>query len=175
MSKRMMAIGVLILGLNGAVLAQHDMPPGMTHEQHQAQMKKEAEMKKRGNVAMGFDQDITVHHFLLKKEGGIIQVETNAEADTTSRDQIRTHLKGISEQFSKGDFTAPFATHNEMIPGVATMRKLKTKISYTFEERPKGAAIQIKTSDPKAIEAVHQFLQYQIREHSTGDPTTPTN
>ena len=40
--------------------AQHTaMPAGMTHEQHMAQMKKDAEMKQYGNLAMGSDQDKT--------------------------------------------------------------------------------------------------------------------
>jgi hypothetical protein len=40
--------------------AQHTaMPAGMSHEQHMAQMKRDAEMKQHGNLAMGFDQDKT--------------------------------------------------------------------------------------------------------------------
>jgi len=167
---------VLVLAITTLLVvlaaAQHDMPAGMTHEQHQAQMKKEAEMKQRGNVAMGFDQDKTTHHFLLLRGGGAIQVENNNVADTESRDLIRRHLRTISEQFTKGDFSAPFATHNEVIPGVTTMQRLTTRISYTYEDRPRGATVRIKSADPKAVKAVHQFLQYQIREHATGDPLT---
>jgi hypothetical protein len=153
-----------------AAFAQHDMPAGMTHEQHQAQMKKEAEMKQRGNAAMGFDQDKTTHHFPLRPDGGAVQVTTNDTADTASRDAIRAHLKEISEQFAKGDFSAPFATHNETIPGVATMQKLKPKLTYGYEELPQGAAVTIRSADKKAIAAVHDFLRYQIKEHATGDP-----
>src|SRR5438552_18541185 len=100
------------------------MPPGMTHDEHLRQMQKEAEMKKRGNVAMGFDQDQTTHHFLLSATGGAIQVETNDPADQTSRDLIRTHLKEIASEFGKGVFDKPFATHAEVPPGVATMQRL---------------------------------------------------
>jgi len=155
---------------SSALAQQHDMPAGMTCQQHQAHMKKEAEMKKHGNIAMGFDQDKTTHHFLMTRDGGSIQVETNDDADITSRDQIRSHLKSISEQFAKGDFSAPFATHMETIPGTSTMQELRATISYSFEENDRGASVKIKSTDPKAIAAVHQFLQYQIREHSTGDP-----
>ena len=160
-----------VLLFTSSLFAQHDMPPGMTHEQHRAQMKKEAEMKERGNAAMGYDQDKTTHHFLLRADGGAVQVESNDAADTASRDAIRAHLKQISEQFAQGDFSAPFATHNEMVPGVETMQKLKAKIKYAYEERPQGAAVTIKSSDKKAVAAVHDFLRYQIKEHATGDPT----
>ena len=74
--------------------AQHTaMPAGMTHEQHMAQMKKDAEMKQHGNVAMGFDQDKTTHHFNLTADGGSIAVEANDAADGASRDQIRPILR----------------------------------------------------------------------------------
>src|SRR5690348_11791173 len=120
---------------------QHDMPPGMTHQQHLALMKNQAEMKQRGNIAMGFDQDKTTHHFFLTPGGGVIQVEANSKADATSRDQIRAHLNKISIEFANGDFRAPVATHNEVPPGAQAMQRLKSKIVYSYEERPLGAAI----------------------------------
>ena len=74
--------------------AQHTaMPAGMSHEQHMAQMKKDAEMKQHGNLAMGFDQDKTTHHFNLTADGGSIAVEANDAADGASRDQIRPILR----------------------------------------------------------------------------------
>lgn len=30
----------------------------------------------------------------------------------------------------------------------------------------------IKTEDPSALDAIHDFLRYQIRKHETGDPET---
>lgn len=153
-------------------VAQHQMPPGMTHEQHMAQMKKQAEMKNRGDAAMGFDQDKTTHHFWLTPEGGLIQVETNDAADTTSRDLIRSHLKTISTEFAKGDFNAPLMTHNETPPGVATMQRMKSAITYVFEERPRGAVVRISSANDEVVKALHEFLRYQIKEHATGDPTT---
>jgi hypothetical protein len=37
---------------------------------------------------------------------------------------------------------------------------------------PAGARLRITTSDATVIQAVHEFLRDQIREHATGDPTT---
>jgi hypothetical protein len=144
----------------------------MTHEQHLAQMKKEADMKKRGNAAMGFDQDKTTHHFWLTRDGGIIEVETNESADHASRDLIRSHLKTISQQFARGDFSAPLMTHDEMPPGAAEMGRLKSSIHYVFEQQPQGAAVRISSANRDAVKALHEFLRYQIKEHETGDPMT---
>ena len=171
----MTRIAAIALGfaLTTSAYAQHDMPAGMSHEEHIALMKQQAEMKQRGNAAMGFDQDKTIHHFLLTAKGGIIQVETKDASDSASRSQIRTHLKSISQQFAHGDFSAPVQTHNEMPPGAATMKRLAGAITYSLRELPNGAEVQIRSDDANAIKAIHQFLQYQIKEHATGDPTTP--
>jgi hypothetical protein len=151
-------------------LSQHPaMPAGMSHEEHQKQMAKDAEMKKRGAAAMGFDQDATTHHFLIAEDGGTIQVTANDSHDHASEDAIRAHLKQIAQDFAAGVFDAPFATHAEVPPGVAAMQRLKGAIRYQYEEVDHGARVRIVTEDPEARAAVREFLRYQIREHKTGD------
>ncbi len=146
------------------------MPPGMSHEEHMKQMSKDAEMKKRGDAAMGFDQDKVSHHFHLTQSGGSIEVRVNQSADADSLKQIRDHLRAISQEFADGVFTSPIATHAEVPPGVPVMRERKSRIKYTYEETPDGARVIIGTTDRAARTAVHDFLKYQIREHATGDP-----
>jgi hypothetical protein len=97
-------------------------------------------------------------------------VESNDAADTGSRDEIRTHLKQIAQQFAAGDFRAPLATHSEIPPGVPTMERLKGNIRYSFAERQQGAEVRIRSTSHEAIDAIHDFLRYQIKEHQTGDP-----
>jgi phage-related baseplate assembly protein len=162
-------VGVLVLTL-GTARAQHSqMPAGMTHEQHQAQMKKDADLKKRGAEAMGFDQEKATHHFRLSASGGVIDVNVNDPADSASRAQIRSHLEQIAREFRQGVFDKPFATHAERPPGVEVMARLKAAITYTVEETPTGAIVRIRTSRDEGRRAVHDFLRYQIKEHATGD------
>ena len=152
---------------------QHpSMPSGMSHEDHLKQMSQDAEMKKRGNGAMGFDQDKVGHHFHLTQTGGIIEVGVNQDTDAESRKQIRDHLRTISKEFAEGVFTSPIATHAEMPPGVPVMRERKARITYAYEETPDGARVLISTTDRTSRTAVHDFLKYQIREHATGDPVS---
>ena len=156
-----------------AALAQHPaMPPGMTHEEHLAQMQKDAELRKRGAAAMGFDQDKTTHHFRLFDTGGAIEVVANDPADLDVVGQVRAHLKEISSAFAAGDFGKPLATHNEMPPGVPTMQERKDALTFQYEEMVAGGRVRITASDATAKDAVHEFLRYQIREHATGDPLT---
>src|SRR3989304_6217154 len=85
------------------------------------QMKKEAEMKQHGNTAMGFDQDRTIHHFLMTSNGGSIAVDANDPADQASVAQIRSHLQEIAIAFKQGDFGKPHETHSEHPADVPAM------------------------------------------------------
>jgi hypothetical protein len=144
------------------------MPAGMSHEQHLKQMEKDAALKERGAIAMGFDQDKTAHHFRTSVTGGSIEVEAKDPVDLASRDQVRSHLKEIAASFAKGDFAKPFQTHAEVPPGVPSMERLKTVIRYRYQETARGGVVRISTSDPGALQAVHEFLDYQARKHDAG-------
>ena len=165
----------LVTLLGGALpAAQHPtMPAGILHEEHLRQMQKDAELEHRGTLAMGFDQDKTVHHFLLLHAGGAIVVTSKDAADAESIAQIRSHLREIATSFGDGLFDKPVATHGELPPGAGTMATNKARITYRYAERGDGATVVIETTDPDALEAIHEFLRYQIVEHKTGDPLTP--
>jgi len=167
------SLAIAIVSFAARANAQHPaMPPGMTHDQHLAQLKKDADLKKRGGLAMGFDQDKTTHHFRLSSSGGAIEVGINDPADGASREQIRVHLAEIAAEFTRGVFDTPSATHGEVPPGVRTMQRRKNAIAYAYENTPDGGRVRITTPDRQARSAVHEFLRYQIREHATGDPLT---
>lgn len=132
------------------------------HEHHQA-------VNQRGDQVMGFSHEKTKHHFRLYGDGGAIEVETIDPKDTDSRDQIRSHLWHISQMFAAGDFNAPMLIHDQTPPGVPVLQRLKSEVVYDFENRDKGAAIQIHTKNPEALKAIHEFLRFQISDHQTAD------
>jgi hypothetical protein len=57
------------------------------------------------------------------------------------------------------------------VPGAAALAQLKDRVTYRFVETPKGGRVDIVTTHPEAIKAVHEFLKFQIADHKTGDPT----
>jgi hypothetical protein len=127
----------------------------------------------RGAAVMGFDQHKTAHHFYLFDDGGAIDIAVKNAADTADRDAIRSHLPHIAQMFGDGNFEAPMLVHEaKNVPGTAAMTKLKGKIAYKYTETPGGGRVDITTSDPAAVAAVHEFLKYQIAEHKTGDSKT---
>ena len=82
-------------------------------------------VEKRGDQAMGFSHQMTTHHFVLTKDGGIIEVEADDPNDKASRDAIRQHLDHIATLFRQGDFDIPMFIHAQTPPGVSTMKRLK--------------------------------------------------
>jgi hypothetical protein len=125
----------------------------------------------RGDQAMGFSHEMTTHHFLLTEDGGVIEAEADNPNDNASRDAIWQHMEHIAMLFSEGDFTAPMFIHGQTPPGVPTMKRLKDRITYRAKPTEQGAEVQISTANPEALEAVHQFLAFQIKDHHTGDST----
>lgn len=154
---------LVILVLGSAIQAQQANTQ-TPEQQHCAMMK-------RGDVGMGFSHEKTTHHFVLLKDGGAIQVSVNDPKDDASRDQIRMHLSHIAKMFSEGDFNTPMFIHDTTPPGVPTMEKLHSEIRYQYDQTDTGAKIMIATANLKALQAVHEFLRFQIDEHRTGDST----
>jgi hypothetical protein len=127
----------------------------------------------RAAMVMGFDQARTTHHFLLFNDGGAIEVSVKDAADTKNRDAIRSHLPHIAAMFGEGNFDATMLVHDSKnVPGTKAMTERKGAIRYQYVETAKGGRVNVVTSDPVALAAVHQFLKFQIADHKTGDPST---
>jgi hypothetical protein len=160
----MLCSALLLVGFTAR--AQEKMDHCGTATDHHAQV------DARGDKVMGFDHAKTTHHFLLSAAGGSIEVTANSGEDKESRDAIRGHLTHIAKMFADGDFEAPMLVHDRVPPGVDAMKKKKTGIQWKYEEIENGARIVAITRDPEALSAIHEFLRFQIGDHSTGDPGT---
>jgi hypothetical protein len=165
--------GLLLALMLPFVLAARTQQPTDQHHNHQQGKQRVDGVNQRGDHAMGFSHEKTTHHFRLTANGGAIEVTANDANDAASQEQIRMHLSHIAKLFKEGDFSTPMFIHGEAPPGVPTMKRLKTDISYTFETIERGARVRIATANAEAIEAIHGFLRYQIKDHQTGDSLEP--
>jgi hypothetical protein len=91
------------------------------------------------------------------------------QADKVTRDEIRMHLSHIAQMFTDGNFQVPMFIHDTVPPGVSVMESKRSAITYTFEPTQTGGRVRIATADKDALEAIHQFLNFQIDDHRTGD------
>ena len=140
-----------------------------------AQNEHHTAVNQRGDHVMGFSHEKTTHHFRLYSDGGAIEVEANDPKDTQSRDQIQMHLGHIAKMFAAGDFNAPMLIHDRVPPGVPVMQEHKADIKYEFSKTERGGKVRITTKDPAALNAVHEFLRFQIADHQTGDSLVPVS
>ena len=49
-----------------------------------------------------------------------------------------------------------------------SMAARRAKIRYVVESLPRGAALRLTTGDSSVIEAIHEFLAFQRRDHRAG-------
>lgn len=124
-------------------------------------------MQTRGKKVMRVDQYTSIHQFVSLPDGGRIELQRDRD-DLAGTAAIRAHLRQIAGAFSAGDFSGPFAVHEETVPGVPVLRARRSAVAYDVSDLPRGAELRIRSTDPVAIDAIHRFLAYQRREHRTG-------
>jgi len=160
-------IAFLLFG--GLQLTAQDVQSCPMHKEH---TQHQADVEKQSDAAMGFPHDKTTHHFRLYSDGGAIEVTVNDSKDTQNVQAIRSHLTHIVTMFANGDFSVPMFVHSQVPPGVTEMKEKSSAISYTFEKLPDGGRVRITTKDRDALNAVQDFLRFQIEEHHTADTAT---
>jgi hypothetical protein len=126
-----------------------------------------AAMQMRGEHVMGVNQYRSAHVFEDLPDGGRIVLERADASDTADIKQIRAHMHEIAEAFRAGDFAKPFEVHAQTVPGTAVMSAKRGMITYAASDRPGGGEVRIRTGDPAAVAAIHEFLAFQRKEHRT--------
>ena len=165
-----MRMTLLLVLLCGVRLAAQDMS---SCPMHKDKSRHQADVEEHGDEAMGFPHDKTTHHFRLSPEGGAIEVTVDDAKDTGDLQAIRMHLRHVVLMFSNGDFSIPMIIHSQTPPGAAEMKDRRADITYRLEELPTGGRVRIETANHDALNAIHDFLIFQIQDHHTGDPTQP--
>lgn len=122
-------------------------------------------MQTRGQHVMGVNQYTSAHVFEDLPDGGRVVLERADASDTADITTIRAHMRDIVTAFRAGDFTKPFEVHAQTVPGTDVMTAKRSVITYDASDRSRGGEVRIRTSDPAAVEAIHQFLAFQRGEH----------
>ena len=123
------------------------------------------DVQTRGAAVMGVNQDTSAHVFESLPDGGRVILERSTAGDSAEIRTIRAHMQEIAAQFRRGDFRAPFLVHAQAVPGTAEMARRAAAITYTPLDRPRGGELRIRTRDPAALKAIHEFLAFQRADH----------
>ena len=124
-------------------------------------------MQDRGKKAMGVDQYTSTHKFDATPTGGRIELQRDS-ADAAGVAQIRAHMREIAKSFAAGDFSTPGFVHMQNVPGTKVMREKRSLIAYESRDLPRGGEVVIRTKDPAAVAAIHEFMAFQRGEHHAG-------
>ena len=124
-------------------------------------------VQERGAVAMGVDQYTSAHVFEPLPDGGRIVLQRDS-TDAAGTAVIREHMQRIAAAFATGDFRLPGFVHEQEVPGTAVMAERRAGITYTADTLPRGGQVRIRTDDPEAVRAVHEFLAFQRADHRAG-------
>ena len=119
----------------------------------------------RGAAVMGVDQYTSAHVFEDLPDGGRIVLDRGDTTDMAGIATIRAHMREIAGDFRDGTCRKPVAVHAMDVPGTAVMTERRAKISYEVVDRPYGAEVRIRTGDPEAVSAIHEFLTFQRSDH----------
>ena len=130
-----------------------------------------AALQARGRTTMGVDQHTSTHRFDDLPDGGRIELQRDQD-DPADVAQIREHLQHITRAFAAGDFSDPAFVHHHDMPGTGVMMWKKAVITYTYAPLPRGGEVRIRTRDPEAIRAIHEFMAAQRGEHRAGGHTS---
>ena len=162
----MLRVVSLVLLSSCLAYGQHDAQAQTQQPQDRHNM-----VTEHGDKVMGFSHEKTMHHFVLTQDGGLIEARVNDLKDAASLGEIRDHFQHIVRMFADGNFNAPMLVHSQDVPGTAVMTRLKAELHWELQEIPRGARITITADNKNALEAVHEFLHFQIADHQTGDCT----
>jgi hypothetical protein len=116
---------------------------------------------------MGVDQYTSTHRFEPLPDGGRISLQRDPD-DSAGAARIRRHLQTIASAFAQGNFQLPGFVHDREVPGTGVMAQRRSRITYRAESLPNGGQLRIRSQDPTAVAAIHQFLSFQRQDHRTG-------
>jgi len=140
------------------------------HAQHMAQQSKDGVESRHDSL--GVSHEKTHHAFRLFDDGAAIELRANDETDTATIAAVRKHIRTIADQFQANDFSTPMFVHDKTPAGVTTIKELHAQIDFRYEALPAGARIRMTTSNAAALDALHEFMRFQIDEHHSGGSAT---
>ena len=123
-----------------------------------------AGVQRRGAVVMGVNQYTSRHVFEPLPDGGRVELQRGMD-DSAGVAQIRRHMQLIARQFSAGNFRLPGVVHDREVPGTRVMAERRAAITYSVESLPRGGAVRVRSADPAAVRAIHEFLAFQRQDH----------
>jgi hypothetical protein len=132
----------------------------------QTQPQPESTAASHGSQVMPFDQKTAMHMFTPSGSGGSVEVMVH-NMDANQIFLVRSHLRAEADRFSKGNYADPAYIHGPNMPGLASLEANPQLVSVTYADTTSGGVITLTSKDPKMIDAIHQWLGAQQKDHGS--------
>lgn len=127
------------------------------------QRKEDVEHRREELVPYNADQALET--FSKTVHGGVMHVITKSDNPEQVK-LIQDYLRQISLEFSKGDFSSTMRIHGPDMPGLQQLKTAKTDdIRYEYKALSNGAQIHFSTEYPQFVQALHEWLDGQAKDH----------
>jgi hypothetical protein len=137
------------------------------HAAEQASEQRLDEVAERGAHVMPFDLELTTHVFTKNDNGGVQHVVAKDNSNTEQTRLIQEHLEDIAGKFAQGNYADPESIHGEDMPGLPALRQAEPgTIRIVYTELDNGGQIDYSSGDPQLVEAIHQWFDAQLSDHS---------
>lgn len=119
----------------------------------------------RGSTVMPFDLEATTHVFEPTVYGGVQTVVADDPTDDEQIELIRFHLQEEVVRFRAGDFGDPETIHGDEMPGLNVLETRYDALTTTYRERPDGAQVIYRSTDPSVVDALRLWFEAQLSDH----------
>ena len=122
--------------------------------------------KPRRQEVVSYAAERALESFSKTVHGGVMHVVAKSEEDTDQIRLIQDSLKKTAADFSRRDFSTTEKLHGTDMPG---LRRIKNAglddIRYEYKSLPNGAQIHFSTEYPELLQALHEWLDAQSKDH----------
>jgi hypothetical protein len=137
-------------------------------EEDTAPQRKE-EVEQRRQELVPYDPKQALETFSKTVHGGVLHVVTKADNPEQVK-LIQDHLKKMAEEFRKGDFSGTIRMHGTDMPGLQQLKSAEVDdIRYEYKPLPNGAQIHFSTEYPQYVQALHEWLEAQAKDHGNAE------
>jgi hypothetical protein len=120
--------------------------------------------------APGPRPDPTLHVYRETFDGGVIQVLADGYVPMRGVVAIRARLRKEAAAFVRGDYPDP----DGRTSATARLRSEAQRIAVSYSELRRGGQIRLRTKDPAAVAALHEWMAATVRSsqrlHPGGGP-----
>ena len=110
--------------------------------------------------------DQALEGFAKTPNGGIMQIIAKSANDTKQIKLMQQYLRQTADEYRKGDFSSTERFHGSDMPGLTQMKAAKSgEIKYQYKALPNGGQIDFSTEYPQLLNALHAWMEAQIKEH----------